>query len=131
MQHGVSRRLAVVFMEGALPQTFGEGERVWGLGYSTNLDGSGGHYDVYQANGALTRRQPSLDEPNHRDVLISNQHRNAYEPKPKIPDRDGGTHTGIRGIKATFGLLEGKEVVVKTQLILSEQLGKTCKKLQN
>ena len=45
----------VVFMEGAKPMTFCLGLKIWGLRYSANQDGAGGHYDVPQARSEKTR----------------------------------------------------------------------------
>ena len=35
-----------VFMNGQEPIMFGQGQQVWGLSYSVNPDGFGGHYDA-------------------------------------------------------------------------------------
>ena len=42
------RTTIVVFMTGAEPLIFGQGDLVWGLGFTVNADGSGGNYDAYQ-----------------------------------------------------------------------------------
>jgi hypothetical protein len=107
----------VVFMQGAEPLIFGQGDLVWGLGFSANPDGSGGHYDVYQATCPQSLEGANRTEPS-RDLVNG--------IVQAVPE---GTHQGVPGVRATLQSTEGLQEIVRGTFVLSELLATRKKRL--
>ena len=108
----------------------GKGIGCGGLGFSTKLDGSGGHYDVYQPTESLAHTPAQCREESSLAATSEKQKVLLIGKDSPHQTRSNGTHKGIVGVKVTLGLHEGQEVIVTTQLVLSELLKKSFKKLQ-
>ena len=108
------RTTIVVFMPGAEPLIFGQGDLVWGLGFTVNADGSGGHYDAYQP---FCQQETEAEQ-------IREQPDKVEQPRVTLT----GLHQGIQGITAPTLVGEDQDIS-KGTLVLSELLARRKKRL--